>query len=178
MTEKERIAERLRRLKILATQGVNAGERNAAQRLFEKLAREYDFDLLNLDDSEEAKKCEFKFSGKEEEKILLQTIAKVLNTAKFLTWQKRNYNGRIIAGLLVAECTREQEAEIKFLFDFYKELWKGEKEKMLSAFIQKHGIAPSSGDGKELSPAELQDLFRRMNALDEANPYLRLESAV
>ena len=38
MTEKERIAERLRRLKILATQGINTGERDAAQRLFEKLA--------------------------------------------------------------------------------------------------------------------------------------------
>ena len=34
MTEKERIAERLRRLKILATQGVNTGERDAGLRLF------------------------------------------------------------------------------------------------------------------------------------------------
>lgn len=180
MSEKERVAERLRRLRILANIGANPGEREAAAHLFEKLMRKYSFDLtaFDFDGPDSAEKREFRFKGKEEEKILLQTAAKVLNSVKIQTWSRMR-NGRAIRNLMIIECTREQKAEISFLFDFYSDLWKREKEKMMSAFIQKHSIAPDHGPdgGKDISAEDLRDLLRRMSVLSDDEPILRLETA-
>lgn len=180
MSEKERIAERLRRLRTLANTGANPGEREAAAHLFEKLMRKYSFDLtaFDFDGPDSVDKHEFQFYGKEEERILLQTAAKVLNSTKIQTF-RRMRNDRAIRNKLFIECTKEQKEEISFLFDFYSELWKKEKEKMMSAFIQKHSIAPDPEPGSEnnISAEEMLDLLKRMSVLNDDEPILRLETA-
>lgn len=178
MTERERIAERIRRLRTLANFGMNPGERGAAQHLFEKLVRQYDFDLDEFDSPDVVDKYEFRFRGKEEERLLLQTFAKVLNSIRINTYSRLK-NGRAIPNLLILECTKEQKAEIAFLFDFYRELWMKEKERMLQAFIQKHAIAPDPGPdgGKDISAEDLVSLLRRMSALSDADPIRRLETS-
>ena len=144
--EEERIAERIRSLKKLADFGKNPHEREAAQKLLERL--------------------------------LLQVAAKVLNTGKLSTWSRMR-NGRKVSNEIYIEWTGKQRTEINFLFDFYKELWKKEKEKMMQAFIQKHAIAPDPEPGKEekMSAEDMLDLLKRMSALDDAEPTLRLETA-
>ena len=175
--EEERIAERIRSLKKLADFGKNPHEREAAQKLFERLVRKHGFDLSYFD-GEEAVKWEFHFRTAEEERLLLQVAAKVLNTGKVSTWN-RIQNGRKVSNEIYIECTGKQKTEINFLFDFYKELWKKEKEKMMQAFIQKHAIAPDPEPGKEkkMSAEDMLDLLKRMSVLDDAEPILRLETA-
>lgn len=176
--EEERIAERIRSLKKLADFGKNPHEREAAQKLFERLVRKHGFDLSYFDESEEAVKWEFHFRAAEEERLLLQVAAKVLKTGKVSTWSRMR-NGRKVPNEIYIECTGKQGTEIKFLFDFYKELWKKEKEKMMQAFIQKHEIGPDPEPGKEekMSAEDMLDLLKRMSALDDADPTLRLETA-
>lgn len=177
MSDNERLIKRLSSLRKLALQGKFASEREAAQKLFDKLIYEYDVDLCTFDESEQIEKREFRFSGPEEEKLLDQTMAKVIGHCEFNMWFVRGTSGRKKPGVEFIECTKAQEIEIKFLFDFYKELWKEEKEKMLFAFIQKHAIAPEPkpGEGTSLSFQELLDLSRRMAALSDSDPVRRLE---
>lgn len=173
-SEVQRLTERLKRLRLLANQG-SAGERDAARNLFEKLVRKYDYDLNCLDNYGAAEMREFRFHGRIEEKLLLQTVAKIFNSTQISAWSKYSH-GRKIPGLIIIECTKEQEAEIRFLFDFYAQLWKEEEGKMLSAFIQKHRITPDTESERKLSSEEKSDLLRRMLAFSDADPVRRLEA--
>ena len=158
--EEERIAERIRSLKKLADFGKNPHEREAAQKLFERLVRKHGFDLSYFGKSEEAVKREFHFRTAEEERLLLQVASKVLNTGKISTWSRMR-NGRKVPNEIYIECTGKQGTEITFLFDFYKELWKKEKEKMMQALIQKHAIGPDPEPRKEekMSAEDMLDLL-------------------
>ena len=179
MSDQERLIKRLMGLRKLALEGKYAGERDAAQKLFDKLLREHDFDLADFDDQDRVEIREFRYSGNEEERILMQTASKILDSFEINTWSKIR-NKRKIAGLILFEVTREQEIEIKFLFDFYRELWKEEKKKMLLAFIQKHSLTPNTSNPDQetkLSATELLDLFKRMSVLSDADPVKRLETA-
>ena len=120
----------LKKLHALAERG-EAGEREAAEAALERLTKKYSITIDELD-TEEVKVFEFEFHGDDEKQLLIQIAWKVTNSLGNCS-QKSNQ-------LFVVHCTESQYIEIEFLFDFYRRVWKQEREMLLRAFVDKHGI--------------------------------------
>lgn len=120
----------LKKLHALAERG-EAGEREAAKAALERLSKKYGIAIDELD-TEEVKVFEFEFHGDDEKQLLIQIAWKVTNSLGNCS-QKSNQ-------LFVVHCTESQYIEIEFLFDFYKRVWEQEREMLLRAFVDKHGI--------------------------------------
>lgn len=175
--DKTKITKLLTKIKSLAEQGLG-GEKIEAEKLLAKLLKKYNLSEADLG-SEELQELELTFKGKEEETLLLQICYKVFGNLDTTTSKVYRYKyGKGSRNTKLIECTPSQAAQIVLYYDFYRELWKQEKAKLLEAFIQKHSLfGKSSGEGVELSPEELKDLYKRMGALDEAeSPSLRIEA--
>ena len=73
-------------------------------------------------------------------------------------------------------CTEAQRIEIEFLFTFYINLYKKEKEFFQLAFIQKHRLFPETptddgaDDGSRFSNEELNKIFTMVDGLSDAQP--------
>lgn len=168
--------ERLKKLYVLALRGVG-GEKEQAQALLEKLLKKYAMSIDDLDD-EHIKEYLLTYHGKEQKKILIQTVYKVLDDTSSLFELRSSESGRKCRTILSVSCTAAQKAEIDFLFDFYTRLWEKEREALLQAFIQKHSIFGSLKDGEkgmELSDEELEKMYALMNGLSDEQPLLQIE---
>lgn len=169
--------ERLKKLYALALRGVG-GEKVQAQAILDKMLKKYAMTLDDLDE-ENVIECEFEYHGKENERILKQTIYKVTDDKNSFYNLQYTYSGRACKTRLRARCTAAQKVEIEFLFDFYKRVWEKEKEALLQAFIQKHrifGNLKEGESGKELSPEELLKMELLINGLSDEQPLKQLES--
>ena len=123
--------ERLKKLYALALRGVG-GEKVQAQAILDKLLKKYAVSLDELDE-EIAKDYELEYHGKEQEKILMQTIYKVTDEKNAFYRLQYTYSGRACKTRLGVHCTYAQKIEIEFLFDFYKRLFEKEKADYSSA---------------------------------------------
>lgn len=168
--------ERLKKLYALAMRGVG-GEKETAQAILEKLLKKYAVSLDELDE-DNIRKYQLEYHGKEQERLLMQTVYKVTDdTTAFypLCWTRSGRKCRTILGV---KCTAAQKAEIEFLFDFYTRVWEKEREALLQAFIQKHRIFGNLKDGekgKELSNEELEKMYALMRGLSNETPLLQIE---
>lgn len=122
--------ERLKKLYALALRGVG-GEKVQAQAILEKLLKKYAISLEELDE-QAVNEYHLEYYGKEQEKLLKQTIYKVTDDSSSFFNLCYTASGRKCKTTLGVRCTAAQKVEIEFLFDFYKRVW--EKERELSAF--------------------------------------------
>lgn len=171
--------ERLKKLYALAMRGVG-GEKEQAQAILKKLLKKYAMTLDDLDE-EVIQEYDLEYHGKEQDRILMQTVYKVTDSSDSFSHLQYNHSGRACRTRLRVRCTAAQKAEIEFLFSFYVKLWEKEKEALLQAFFQKHCIFgnPKEGEsGKELSDEELEKMYALMHGLSDETPLLQIEGGV
>ncbi len=168
--------ERLKKLYALALRGVG-GEKEQAQAILDKLLKKYTLTVEDLDE-EIIQEYDLEFHGKEQDRILMQTVYKVTDDKDSFYHLQYNHSGRACRTRLRVRCTAAQKVEIEFLFDFYKRVWEKEKEALLQAFFQKHrifGNLKEGESGKELSPDELLKLECLMRGLSDEQPLKQIE---
>lgn len=168
--------ERLKKLYALAMRGVG-GEKVQAQAILDKLLKKYAMTLDDIDE-EIIREYDLEYHGKEQDRILMQTVYKVTDDKSSFSHLQYNHSGRACRTRLRVSCTAAQKVEIEFLFDFYKRLWEKEKEALLQAFFQKHRIFGNLKEGespKELTPEESLKLEFLMNGLSNEQPLLQIK---
>lgn len=170
----------LRKIKALAEQGVG-GEKSGAERILSKLLKKYNLSEADLIAEEDTiSEIEITFKGKEEETLLLQVCYKVFGSTANVSGKVFRYTrGKGSRNTKIINCTPSEAAQIILYFDFYKDLWKKEKAKLLEAFIQKNKIFGNDkpSNSERLSDEEIEEILKRMSILDEAEiPSLRIES--
>lgn len=168
--------ERLKKLYALAMRGVG-GEKETAQAILDKLLKKYAMTLDDLDE-EVIQEYELEYHGKEQDRILIQTIYKVTDEKNTFNHLQYTHSGRACRTRLCVRCTAAQKAEIEFLFSFYVRLWEKEKEALLQAFFQKHrifGNLKEGESGKELSNEELEKMYALMHGLSDEQPLKQIE---
>ena len=160
----------LKKLRELSMRGVD-GEKENAQKLFDKLSKKYGICEGELND-ECINVHKFKYHGEYEERLLVQVIVKVLNKVPDFYSYTNNLTGRKKRTVLGAKCTEAQRIEINFLFDFYNELYKKEMEYFYSAFIQKHRIFRDIEDDEEIPQSTFSDEeLRKISMLADVSLY-------
>lgn len=157
----EPIADRLRKLKALAEQGVGGEADNAKAALLKTLAKHG----LSLEDIADAqlRRYDFAFKGKDEQMILVQVMSKVLNQDRDLPLYRVRNRAKLLADL-----SPEQYIDVREMFDWYRAEWRDERKRMQTAFVLRHGIHPSkaaSTDGPKLSPEEVRAIRDLMFAM-------------
>lgn len=176
MTDKHK--DLLKKLRELSMRGVD-GEKENAQKLFDRLSKKYGISESELDDE-----CitvhQFTYHGAFEKRLLIQIIAKVLNADPNFYIYTSNLTGRKKRTILGAECTETQSIEINFLFDFYNALYQKELEYFLIAFIRKHNLYKEIEDDEEIPPStlseeELRKISMLADGLSYETPYLRMK---
>lgn len=162
------IKERLRNLAKLANSGCY-GEAEAAQNILAKLSKKYNLINSDLLDDEEIQEHGFAFKNIRDRTLLVQIIFKVMNKTDCYSYRNRKSK-------LYTNCTDIQAHEIKFLHEFYRQLYKKEEELFFSAFIQKHALF---GDGIAEELPDEEELFRMtafMNNMRNDSPLLQIEN--
>lgn len=165
----------LAKIRALAEQGVG-GEKVEAEKLLAKLLKKYNLSEADLG-SDEYQELKLIFKNEDEKSLIHQICYKVLGSKDEVCNRVFQYRyGKGSRSTIIIECTPSQATQIAIYYDFYRELWIKEKQKMLNAFFQKHELF-GTGTGRKISSEEYQDLIKRMNALDEAaSPSLRIEA--
>ena len=159
--EHGRIAEKLKKIKALADRGVG-GEKETAMRMYEELKARYE-----IEDEEimlDAVSLHwFGYDGKLEEDLLTQIFYKVTGSATYHVYTGK-YKRRKKRG---CDCTEIEAAEIKLLFDFYKEELKRELKAFMIAFRSGNNLYPDKTarcyeehetPERERTPEEIREL--------------------
>lgn len=162
------IKERLRNLARLANSGCY-GEAQAAQKMLAKLSKKYNLINSDLLDNEDIQEQGFAFKNIRDRALLAQIIYKVLNNTDIYYYRSRKSK-------MYTKCTNIQAQEIKFLHEFYKQLYEKEEELFFSAFIQKHALF---GDGIAEELPDDEELLRMtafMSCMRDDSPLLQIEN--
>lgn len=173
MTDGKR--ELLQKLKALAEKGVG-GEKVNAQRKLAALMKKYGITEEDLS-AEQQICCEFKYRTETELVLLKQTIYKVTNEISFYGFTY-TATGRKVARVLGCKCTRAQQLEIEFLFDFYKRTYKKDVDLFLRAFIQKHqifGVLKDGQKGADIDEETLRKMMMLSNGMSDDKPLKQIE---
>ncbi len=142
MNEKQKAL--LQKLKALAERGVG-GEKEGAERKLKQLMAKYGVDQLELE-GDQVSRYEIKYRGEFEHRLLSQIVYRARNDKEGQYCHRYGPGSRSI---LIVECTKAQEIQIRIEFEFYRDLLKEEQELLFEAFIQKHRIFGNSGEEPE-----------------------------
>lgn len=134
--QREKIAEKLKKIKALAERGVG-GEKETAMRMYEELKARYDIEEeeIMLD---AVTLHWFSYTDKLEEDLLTQIFYMVTGSSSYHHYTGK-YNRRKKRG---CDCTELEAAEITLYFNFYKEELKRELEAFLIAFRFGNNLFP------------------------------------
>ena len=134
--QREKIAEKLKKIKALAERGVG-GEKETAMRMYEDLKARYE-----IEDEEimlDAVTLHwFSYADSLEEDLLTQIFYKVTGSASYHRYTGK-YSRRKKRG---CDCTEIEAAEITLLFNFYKEELKRELKAFMIAFKNGNDLFP------------------------------------
>ncbi len=162
----ESIREKLLKIKAMADNGVEAGERQAAQNRLEKLMSKYGISLEEIV-QEETHEYKYRYTSKLEKQLYTQIYSMVLVEAAV------SYSVNIGNRSLYFKMTKLQRVEMDYMVDHYKPLLYSELRKVEKAFINgffvKHRIfedVESSGEGSSLSPEEIQRIMAMANGME------------
>lgn len=136
----------LNKLKALAERGVG-GEKETAQRKLQELMEKYEIDENDLSDDKK-EKYQFKYKNEFEKKLIKQIAYRTFKKE----WSERMYTysrGRGKRSIILIECTKAEEIQLRIEYEFYKDLWKEEAEFLFNVFIQKHRIFDPEGSCKK-----------------------------
>lgn len=164
--DKEKIAEKLKKIKALAERGVG-GERETALRMYEELKARYEIEdeEIMLDT---VTLHWFGYRTELEEDLLTQIFYMVTGSPTYHHYTGK-YGRRKKRG---CDCTEIEAAEITLLFNFYREELKRELEAFLIAFRNGNRLYPDETARcykENNSKRELTDEERRM--LKKAGAY-------
>lgn len=134
--DKEKIAEKLKKIKALAERGVG-GERETALRMYEELKARYEIEdeEIMLDT---VTLHWFGYRTELEEDLLTQIFYMVTGSPAYHHYTGK-YGRRKKRG---CDCTEIEAAEITLLFNFYREELKRELEAFLIAFKNGNNLYP------------------------------------
>lgn len=134
--EREKITEKLKKIKALAERGVG-GEKETAMKLYENLKARYE-----LEDEEIMQDALtihwFGYANELEEELLRQVFYKVTGDKGCYAYQGK-YKRRKKRG---CECTEIEAVEITLLFNFYREELKRELETFMIGFRIGNNLFP------------------------------------
>lgn len=134
--QREKIAEKLKKIKALAERGVG-GEKETAMRMYEELKTRYE--LEDEDIMMDAVTLHwFRYADELEEKVLRWIFCKVTGSTTYYIYRGK-YSRRKKRG---CDCTEIEAVEITMLFNFYKAELKRELEAFLVAFRYGNDIFP------------------------------------
>lgn len=159
--QRERVLEKLGKIKALAEKGIG-GEKETAMRMYAELCRKYDIS----DDEAQIEKVEerwFSYRTDTEERLLRQVFYKVTGSTDCYVYVGP-YKRRKKRGVM---CTRLEALEIELLFNFYREQLKAELEVFMGAFMSANSIYPDESarcykerEESELTDKEKEKMFR------------------
>lgn len=158
---REQAQEKLKKLKALAERGVG-GEKETAMKLHRELMKKYEIEEEEIL-SETLKVHWFGYRTELEEILLLRIFYKVTESRTYHVYTKK-YSRRKKRG---CECTEIEAAEIKLLFEFYRNELKRELETFIAAFISGNRIYPDKtarcyeerkDDDREPTPEEMRQM--------------------
>lgn len=160
--------ETLKKIKALAERG-HEGEKEAAQRMLDRMMAKLDVDPSALEEKEEPRLVQFNYRDDFEKQILFQVYAKVMDSGKihYSQYKARTGMKRRTVGLTI---TPAQEDEIRTLFAIYRKAFREELTRCLDAFIQVNQIFPTtrSSEPREVTPEErrkIDEMLRMMRAM-------------
>lgn len=126
----------LNKLKALAERGVG-GEKETAQRKLQELMEKYEIDENDLSDDKK-EKYQFKYKNEFEKKLIKQIAYRTFKKE----WSERMYTysrGRGKRSIMLIECTKAEEIQLRIEYEFYKDLWKEEAEACKTAGVSQAG---------------------------------------
>lgn len=176
MTERERILEKIKRVRALAERGVD-GEKDSATALLDRMMEKYGITETEL--AEERREIAwFRYKTPLECRLLHQVIYAV--TGRAASGCVGAYTGRKRKKVGI-ECTAAERLEIEISFEFYKAALEQELERFYTAFVQKNGIFPEKAIDEVPEPGEIDlEEARRisliMAGMDEHTRRKMLES--
>lgn len=155
----ETLRDKLRKVLALAQSG-QAGERDAARNLLDRLLKEHNLTIDDINSDEQDIRW-FKIGkGPDAKRLMMQIYFMVTGENQTSYWTKKGYPGEI--GYMV---TKTQAADMETYFSILMPAMKKELAKArdiaFSAFCLKNNIGSgkSSGDDKELTPEEIRRLI-------------------
>ena len=155
----ESLRAKLRKVLALAQSG-QAGERDAARNLLDKLLKENNLTIDDIDSDEKDIRWFTIGKGPDAKKLMMQIYFMVTGENETSYWTNKNCPGEI--GYMV---TKTQAADMETYFSILmpalkKELAKA-RDVAFGAFCLKNNIVSgkSSGDDKELTPEEIRRLM-------------------
>ncbi len=134
----ELIIDKLRKIEALAVSGVD-GEKENARRLLDALCKKHGITLDRLSNSER-RLYKFKFSGKHEKTILIQTIGYVCDIHGSLTFKVLKKKRTEVWFPL----TESQAIVVYECFEHYRKAWRKQQEDFLTAFVHKNNLVAQS----------------------------------
>jgi hypothetical protein len=153
------IHEKLRKLLVLAQQGVG-GERDNAQALLEALMAKHGVCLSDLLEETRTMQWFKPAQGIYEKHLLHQVIGAVVG--KCSMWSdKRKGKSRLVG----VEVTKAERLEIDLRYPVYLKAMKAEMKICYSAFVQKNQIFHSDSSPADLSDVDLKELERILMAM-------------
>lgn len=176
MTERERILEKIKRVRALAERGVD-GEKDSAAALLDRLMKQYGISEAEI--AEERREIAwFRYKTPLERKLLNQVIYTV--TGRIPYGCVGRYTGRTRKQIGI-ECTAAERLEIEISFEFYNAALQQELERFYIAFLQKNRIFPDNpiDDAREIGEMSLEEAQRismMMAGMDEHTRRKMLES--
>ena len=170
--------ELLKKLKTLSKYGVG-GEKIEAEKALNKIMQKYHINEEDIKE-DDYREIKIRFKGKEEEKILYQICYKILGTKERLFSSIYQYKrGSESRNTRLIICSSYEAAQIILYFDFYKEIWKKEKDLLMEAFIQKNELygVSSENNSKECDRDHLMEIMKRVSMMkDNDTPCFRIEA--
>ena len=168
------IMGKLEKIKALADGTSNENERKFATKKLDELMAKYGIAEHEFCDDAITTHM-FKYRGERERDLLEQILSKVFNASTFSAYSFYK-NGRKLSGKMGVDCTVAQQVEISLLFDFYRELYKREEKMLFRAFVIKHNLCAASGETKEISSEEADQMISMMRGMSDGIPQKRLTS--
>jgi hypothetical protein len=157
-----KLREKLAQLYVLAQAGGTEGEEQNAARILQKLLRKYHLTIDDIASQDERPHfVEFKFRGPYERDLLFAVIRKVgaEDEKGSVTFYRTAPN---VSAKLSFNLTHAQEAEARLMFDLYVRAFRGEMQRLCSAFIVRNQLF-GKGPGRKwetLTKAEQEEMQR------------------
>lgn len=116
-------------------------------------------------EDEKLQKYQFKYKNEFEKKLIKQIAYRTFKKE----WSERMYTysrGRGKRSIMLIECTKAEEIQLRIEYEFYKDLWKEEAEFLFNVFIQKHRIFDPEGSCKKDHYRMKEQDLKRMSMME------------
>lgn len=180
MENKDKIIEKLRKIKELAERGVG-GEKQTAMEMYDKLLEKYNLHCYDIEE-EETHRHWFKYDGTAEKFLIMYVGYKVTGSPVYYIKTDPQLH------MVGFELTDFEKDEFHFYFRFYVEHLRKEEELFAKAFCIKNMIFPDEtarlygkdDDDDERKPSEMseKDRFKMSQyaqSIDFNSPHIGIE---